>query len=222
MSRFTSRSGGIWPRFVVDLALRLGAHRLVRRERVDGEETRRMAGQAVDRHHADPIIDGIRRPSDRCSRDEPMPKGEDVPQSAWAEESQKLAVLWPTLMPGVVPRDLVEPSRDVIQVRRPQSRPGEKHAQRVDVIAERAPAHQGRLYRRRSAPHERIVNGVPRARQPLDEEFGKLRLEASPVAHLMDRMGLALTRGPELVDEIGNCAFDAFRPSPSRNLENRE
>ena len=45
----------------VDPGLRVDRRRLVRRQRVDGEETGRMAGQPVDRHHANPPIDAVER-----------------------------------------------------------------------------------------------------------------------------------------------------------------
>ena len=76
---------------LVDLALRLRGHRLIGRERVDGEETRRMTGQAVDRHHPDPIVDRVRSAGDRCPLDEPSAKRADVTQCAWAEESEEFA-----------------------------------------------------------------------------------------------------------------------------------
>ena len=43
----------------IDLLLRLNRDRLVRRQGIDAEESRRVTGQPIDRHHADPIIDGI-------------------------------------------------------------------------------------------------------------------------------------------------------------------
>jgi hypothetical protein len=41
----------------------------------------------------------------------------------------------------------------------------------------------------------------------VDEEGGELRLEAGAVADFVDRVGLPLAGGPELVDQVGNAAF---------------
>ncbi len=51
--------GRLLSELAVDASLVLGHDRLVGRQRVDGKEPGRMAGQAVGRHHANPAIGSI-------------------------------------------------------------------------------------------------------------------------------------------------------------------
>jgi hypothetical protein len=116
--------------------------------------------------------------------------------------------------PGA-PRDLSETSRDVGQGRWHQPRPRDQDAQRIDIIADRPPTHQASLDRRRAPSHEGIVDRVSRLRQALDEELGKLGLEACAIAHLVNRMSLPLPRRPELVDQVIDAAIlDGHRRLP--------
>ncbi len=75
---------------------------------------------------------------------------------------------------------------------------------------ERAVARFVNAYNHRRL-HERVINGVAGPREALDEELGKLRLEASAVTDLVDRMGLALARRPKLVDQVADRTFPNLR-----------
>ena len=44
--------------FFIDFYLRFDGNGLVWRQRIDGEKTRRMAGQPVQRHHSNPFVHG--------------------------------------------------------------------------------------------------------------------------------------------------------------------
>jgi len=83
-----------------------------------------------------------------------------------------------------------------------QARADEQGGQRIDVIAERLPAHQSGLEWGGAPTHEGVVDPLPRRGQARDEEGGHLRLEAGPVADLVERMRLTLRRRPERVDEV--------------------
>src|SRR5437667_3267110 len=143
-----------------------------------------MTRQSVDRDHSDPIVHGIGSSAEGCSIEKPVPEGANVPECFLAEKNEEVGIV---NGPGV-PRDLSETPRDVRESWRLQPGPCEENAQGIDVIAKRSPTHQARLDGRRAASHEGIVDGVGPFCQALDEELGKLGLEAGAIAHFMNRM----------------------------------
>src|SRR5712692_5511774 len=162
-----------------------------------------MAGQSVDRHHPDPVVDGVGCAVQWSSFHQPAAKRADLTQCPRAAESDELRIIDLPL----IPPDLVQPASDLAYRRWLQSGPAEQDAQGVDVVADRLAAHESRLNGSGPPPHKRIVDDVAGRSETLDKELRKLRLEASPVAHLVDRMGLTLTCGPEFVDQVADGAF---------------
>src|SRR5688572_14412706 len=86
-----------------------------------------------------------------------------------------------------------------------EPRLAEDSAERVDVAPVRAPGHQCRFHQRRSTSHERVVHDVVRLCEPIDEEAGKLWLEAGAVRNLVQAMCGALLRSPELIRECAHA-----------------
>ena len=102
--------------------------------------------------------------------------------------------------------DFAQAGFDLLQRRRLKPGRGQRKAQRIDVVARRDAAQQSRFDGRGAAAHERIVDDVARVGEPLDEEARQLRLEAGAIGDFVQRTGLALACGPELVDEGWNRA----------------
>ena len=197
---------GRLPPLFVDLPLRLGRDRLIGRKRINGKETGGMSRQAVDRHHPDPVVDRVGGTAQRRSFEEPAAKRADMAQRPRAIESKQFRILVACL----VPMDLVQSAGDLARRRRIEARPGQQDAQGVGVVSHRLAAHESALNGRCPSPHERVVYRLAWSRQTLDEEFGKLRFEAGAVAHLVNRMGLALAGRPEFIDQIGDGAVTNF------------
>src|SRR3990167_5497564 len=99
-----------------------------------------MAGQSVDRHHPDPVVDGVWGAVYWSSFNQPTAKRADVTQCPRAVESEKLGVIDLPL----IPPDLVQPASDLADRRWFQSGSAEQDAQGVDVVADRLAAHESR------------------------------------------------------------------------------
>ena len=100
--------------------------------------------------------------------------------------------------------DFAEARFDLREGRRVETGLREGEAERVDVVTERNAAQQRGLNRCGAAAHEGIVNYVARLRQAFDEKARELRFEAGAIGNFVERTGLALARGPELIDERGD------------------
>ncbi len=110
-----------------------------------------------------------------------------------------------------------KPLGDLFQAGRAEPRPGQDDAQGVDVAAAGDPAQQRGLQDRGAAAHERVIDDLAGLRQALDKEARQLRLEAGAIGNLVERTGLALPGGPELVDEGGDLAWLAVGAGEGRD-----
>src|SRR5450759_44812 len=109
-----------------------------------------MAGQSVDRHHPDPVIDGIRGAVQWSAFNKPTAKRRDVTQCPRAVESEEFG----SIDLPLIPPDLVQPAPDLAERWWRQSGSGQQDAQGVDIVADRLAAHESRLNRGRPPPHE--------------------------------------------------------------------
>src|SRR5208283_4933736 len=95
------------------------------------------------------------------------------------------------------------------QRRRIEPRAHQDLTERTDVVGDWTPAHERRLERRGAATGKRIIDGVARGGQALDEEPRQLGLEHRTIADLVQAVRLALLGRPELVHEIAEArAFE--------------
>lgn len=152
-----------------------------------------MPCEPVQRDHLNPFVERIKPPS----RDKVFFQSADFPERFRMVEREKLFGKF------IAARhvDFPKTSLDFGERWRTQPRSGECQAEWIDVVAERNATEQRSLDRRRSPAHKRIVNDVARRGQSFDEESRELRFETSPIGNFMERTGLPLPRGPELVDE---------------------
>src|SRR4051794_12841074 len=95
--------------------------------------------------------------------------------------------------------DFTQSFGDFIQTRRGKPGPGEHDAEWIDVASHRHTPEQSRFQDRRPAAHEWIIDPFAGGSEPLDEKTRKLRLETSPIGHLMEGIGGPLPSRPELV-----------------------
>ena len=166
-----------------------------------------MAGQPVQRHRAYPVIDRVRLQALQwCALQQPASQGGQLAQRVGVIEGQQVRAPDLPRFPG----HLAQPRGNLRGGWRGEARAGQQQRQRVDVVAGGPASHQGRLHRRGAAAHEGVVHGLAGRGQAADEERRQLRLEAGPVADFMDAVGLALSGGPELVDEIRDAALGDF------------
>jgi len=124
------------------------------------------------------------------------------------------------------PRHFVELLEHRTKTRGRQARTGQQDRKRVHVVADRLTAHESGLHWGSAAPHERVMDRFSRRGQPCDEELGQLRLEASTIANLLNRVTLTLLGGPELVNEVWNtgvrqllCGCAEIRKLPDGSKE---
>ena len=103
-----------------------------------------------------------------------------------------------------VPGHLAQPPGHLCQRRRCEAGTGQQDRERVDIVAGGSAPHQRGLHGRRAPTHERIVHGLARLGQAVDEELGELRLEAGPITDLVQVVRPALPGGPELVAQVRN------------------
>ncbi len=107
--------------------------------------------------------------------------------------------------------DLPEPLGDLFEAGRVEARPGQDDAQGVDVTTAGNTAQQRGFKHGGAPPHERVIDNFAGLGQSLDEETGQLRLKAGAIGNLVERTGLPLPGGPELVDERGDLASAPVR-----------
>ena len=181
----------------VNLDLRLDRNRLIGRQRIDREKPRRMAGEPVDRHHFDPVVDGL------GMRQQKAPQRAKLAQRVLMIKGEKIAAL----QLSRAPVDFAQARFDRRERGRREARARKQRGQRIYVVADGPASLQRRLQRRRAAPHERVVDALARRGEARDEKLGQLRLETGAIADLMQRMRLALAGGPEFIDEIGNAVL---------------
>ena len=156
-----------------------------------------MAGEPVDRHHFDPVVDGL------GMRQQKAPQRAKLAQRVLMIKGEKIAALQ---LPRA-PVDLAQARFDRRERGRREARARQQRGQRIHVVADRPASLQRRLQRRRAAPHERVVDALARRGETRDEKLGQLRLETGAIADLVQRMRLALAGGPEFIDEIGNAVL---------------
>ena len=104
-------------------------------------------------------------------------------------------------------RNRLQAIRDLIRSWNMQARLRENPAERIDVVGDYMSAAQRRFDDGRSASREGIVNNISCFGVSVDEVFRKLRLEACPVRHLVQRACLTLFCSPEFADAMGDYSI---------------
>lgn len=155
-----------------------------------------MAGQAIHGHHPYPAIHIIHR-SAALAVAEIFPQPADFAQGRRVIEHQQ-----PFRHACALRHiDCFEPSSNGVERGWREAWRDEHRAQRIDVTADGRPIEERCLQHGRSAAHERVVHHVTGRRQPIDEETGKLWLEAGAIGDFVETASRALLTGPELVGQ---------------------
>jgi len=158
-----------------------------------------VARQAIDRDHPDPVVDFVE--SAVCSTlEEVRTQRADLAQRLGVIEDEEVVLG----VRRVQATQIQSPKSGHYraQRRRIEPRAHQDLTERIDVVGDWTPAHERRLERRGAATGKRIIDGVARGGQALDEEPRQLGLEHRTIADLVQAVRLALRGRPELVHEI--------------------
>ena len=187
--------GGVWLRRALIFVCASSRHGLIRRKRVDREESRRVAGEPVHGHHPNPAIDAVERPR-RLAVEQIVAQRADLAQRIGVIEDEQIVARPP------------DRTREYLSVgpRSPSSRAAQAWVQQdpaewVDVAGHRNAAKEGRFERVVPRPENGSWTRVSGRGETIDEEARELRLEARAIRDLVKAVGGALPARPELVDE---------------------
>lgn len=96
--------------------------------------------------------------------------------------------------------DLVESMNDLLERGGTEARADQGNTEGIDIATPGDTVEEGGFDEGGATAHKRVVNDFAGGGEPLDEEAGKLRLEAGAVGDFVEFVGLALLGGPEFVD----------------------
>ena len=149
----------------VDLALPLRGNRLVGGQGIDGEESRRVAGQAVGGDHADPAVEGILLPG-RLSRLQVIAQRYQLCLGLRMIEHRKIDIRrrFPLM------RNFPQTLRQISHLRNAQTPGGEDLAEGIDIVGDHFPAQQCRFDDAGASPAEGIVDRVARPGEQFDKK----------------------------------------------------
>src|SRR5437879_3328054 len=153
-----------------------------------------MAGQPIEGQKADPFVHGIHEVR-RVLLEEIMLKSADLAEGIGMIKNQQIL----GKLSGGCEIDGFEALLDGIQERRLEPGPDQDPTERVHIASVRYPSHKGSFEEGSAATHERVVNGIPRGGETLDEESGKLGFETGAVRDFMEGVSLALHGRPKFV-----------------------
>jgi hypothetical protein len=186
----------------VDFLLRLERDGLVRWQRVDGKETGGMAGEAVERDHADPGVDGIE--SVLLALDEQVFfEGADFLEGFGVVEDEEVFGEFR----GVLQIDLSESGGNLVESGGIQARGCQDGAQWVDIGTDRDAASEGGFDGGGAAPHKGIIDNVAGLGESIDKEARKLGFKAGAIGDFVQAVGSPLLGSPEFVDVSGDLGL---------------
>src|SRR6266404_2044933 len=159
-----------------------------------------MTGQTIKCHQANPIVHRITR-FGTAPGEQILFQSGDLSQGGRVIKGEQF--LWKFFGSSKV--DRLQSLGNFGPGRRPETAPRENGAQGVHITTEGDATEQGGFNCGGPAAHEWVVDDIAGASQALDEKAGQLWFKAGAVGNLVERVGLALFRGPEFVNEGGNC-----------------
>ena len=181
-----------------------------------------MPAQAIQANHAEPIVGAIQHGLPLPVH-EPPPEDQKLRQSVRVVEGEQV-LFWGGGVRNIVAgvQDFPQPGFRFAEGRRVKPGAGQHYAQRVDVAARRPPVHQIGLQRGGSPSQKRIRHQVARPGVFFDEKFGQLRLEAGPVAYLVQAVPPSLPGRPKLFSYPGRrISFGRAVPVRGRCIHRR-